>query len=51
MPDVGLHIRWHALWMEEARGITLHALYMSQDAMLTMSLLQSKLNRTQVLQN
>ncbi|GAX84742.1 hypothetical protein CEUSTIGMA_g12164.t1 [Chlamydomonas eustigma] len=49
MPGVGLHIRWHALWMEEARGINLHALHMSMDAMLTMSLLQSKLNRTQVM--
>ena len=48
MPETGYHIRWHALFMEEARGITLHGLHMSRNLALSMTLLGQKLNKTQV---
>ena len=48
MPGTGLPINWHGLWMEEARGITLYGLQTSGGLALSLSLLQQKLNRTQV---
>ena len=48
MPGTGLPITWHGLWMEEARGITLYGLQTSGGLALSLSLLQQKLNRTQV---
>ena len=47
LPESGYHVRWHGLMMEEARGITLHALASSRDSRLVMQLLQHNLNRTQ----
>ena len=48
MPETGYHIRWHGLFMEEARGITLHGLHTSRNLPLAMNLLGQQLNRTQV---
>lgn len=48
MPGTGLHINWHGLWMEEARGITLHGLQAEGGLALSVTLLQQQLNRTQV---
>lgn len=47
LPESGYHVRWHGLMMEEARGITLHALALSRESRLVMQLLQHNLNRTQ----
>jgi len=44
----GLHIHWHGLAMEEARGITLHALNWGRHWRLAIDLLQERLNRTAV---
>jgi hypothetical protein len=44
----GYHVRWYGLWMEEARGITLHGLHMSRSDKLVQEILVHKLNQTQV---
>ncbi|GFR41959.1 hypothetical protein Agub_g2756 [Astrephomene gubernaculifera] len=47
----GYHIRWHGLWMEEAPGITLHALHTAEAGAGHMfQLLTQKINKTQVVQ-
>ncbi|KAG1668320.1 hypothetical protein FOA52_011217 [Chlamydomonas sp. UWO 241] len=48
MPGLGYHVHWHGLVMEEARGITLHALNWGRHWRLTLELMQEKLNRTRV---
>ncbi|MEW5309051.1 MAG: hypothetical protein WDW38_000963 [Sanguina aurantia] len=49
VPRNGYHVRWHGLWIEEARGITLHALWMAQyhTNSLMLDLLTNQLNQTQ----
>eukprot|EP00798_Chlamydomonas_sp_ICE-L_P022695 gene22695-29850_t len=49
IPGLGYHIRWHAVWMEEARGITLAAIYEARAGNLMVNILKDKLNGTQVL--
>ncbi len=41
--------RWHALWMEEARGVTLHALNADSRARhLALEIMSKQLNGTHV---
>lgn len=50
VPRNGYHVRWYGLWIEEARGITLHALWMAHyhTHSLMLDLLTHQLNQTQV---
>eukprot|EP00195_Chlamydomonas_chlamydogama_P003117 CAMPEP_0202915096 /NCGR_PEP_ID=MMETSP1392-20130828/64809_1 /ASSEMBLY_ACC=CAM_ASM_000868 /TAXON_ID=225041 /ORGANISM="Chlamydomonas chlamydogama, Strain SAG 11-48b" /LENGTH=549 /DNA_ID=CAMNT_0049606991 /DNA_START=71 /DNA_END=1716 /DNA_ORIENTATION=+ len=49
LPGIGYHVRWYGLWMEEARGITLHGLSTARHAgQFTYQLMGRMLNRTQV---
>lgn len=50
VPRNGYHVRWYGLWIEEARGITLHALWRAQQqtSNLMVDLLSNRLNKSQV---
>ena len=50
IPDLGFHVNWHGLWMEEAEGISFDSLlYARVPKPVVLDLLHNKLNGTQVI--
>ncbi|GFH21239.1 uncharacterized protein HaLaN_18500 [Haematococcus lacustris] len=52
LPEIGYHIRWHAIWMEQADGISLENLVRLGNPMMhpndLLDIMHNRLNKTQV---